>query len=95
LRKKQRSATNICKIFDTQAVICHLRKNRPLHDLFFVLGLLFLCAACHDDLTLVIRLRHPASYLLAMTTFEVTFPQRGEVIEKIDSRWTNPENSAS
>ena len=45
-----------------------------------------------DDFTLVVRLRHPAAYFLAITTFEVTFPQRRDVIEKFDSRWTNPEN---
>jgi len=94
LRQKQRSATNICKIFDTQAVICHQGKSVRFTTFS-------LCSACYfmrrlpGCLTLVIRLRHPASYLLAMTTFEVTFPQRAEVFEKIDSRWTNPENSAS
>jgi oligopeptide transport system substrate-binding protein len=45
-----------------------------------------------DDRTLVVRLRHPASYFLAITTFEVTFPQRQDVIEKFQSRWTDPEN---
>jgi oligopeptide transport system substrate-binding protein len=45
-----------------------------------------------DDLTLVVRLRHPASYFLAITTFEVTFPQRQDVIEKFDGRWTDAEN---
>ena len=45
-----------------------------------------------DDRTLVVNLRHPASYFLAITTFEVTFPQRRDVIEKHDTRWTEPEN---
>jgi oligopeptide transport system substrate-binding protein len=45
-----------------------------------------------DDRTLVVTLRHPAAYFLAITTFEVTYPQRGDVIEKFDSRWTEPEN---
>jgi len=37
-------------------------------------------------------LRHPASYFLAITTFEVTFPQRQDVIEKFQGRWTDPGN---
>jgi len=45
-----------------------------------------------DDFTLVVRLRYPASYFLAITTFETTFPQRQDIIEKFDSRWTDPEN---
>jgi oligopeptide transport system substrate-binding protein len=42
------------------------------------------------DRTLVVRLRHPASYFLAITTFEVTFPQRQDIIEQFESRWTDP-----
>lgn len=45
-----------------------------------------------DDHTLVVNLRHPAAYFLAITTFEVTYPQRQEVIEKYGSRWTEPGN---
>ncbi len=45
-----------------------------------------------DDLTLAVQLRHPASYFLAITTFEVTFPQREDIIEKFESRWTEPGN---
>jgi len=45
-----------------------------------------------DDHTLVVDLRHPASYFLAITTFEVTFPQRQDVIEKFATRWTEPGN---
>jgi oligopeptide transport system substrate-binding protein len=45
-----------------------------------------------DDQTLIVTLRHPASYFLAITTFEVTFPQRQDIIEKFDTRWTEPEN---
>jgi len=45
-----------------------------------------------DDLTLVVRLRYPASYFLAITTFEVTYPQRQDVIEKYAARWTEPAN---
>ena len=45
-----------------------------------------------DDQTLVITLRHPASYFLAITTFEVTYPQRQDVIEKFATRWTEPAN---
>jgi oligopeptide transport system substrate-binding protein len=43
-----------------------------------------------DDQTLVVTLRHPASYFLAITTFEVTYPQRQDMIEKFDTRWTDP-----
>jgi len=45
-----------------------------------------------DDATLAVQLRHPASYFLALTTFEVTFPQRQDIVEKFASRWTEPEN---
>jgi oligopeptide transport system substrate-binding protein len=45
-----------------------------------------------DDVTLSVQLRHPASYFLAITTFEVTFPQRQDIVEKFESRWTDPEN---
>jgi oligopeptide transport system substrate-binding protein len=45
-----------------------------------------------DDRTLVVTLRHPAAYFLAITTFEVTFPQRRDVIEKFAARWTEPGN---
>jgi oligopeptide transport system substrate-binding protein len=45
-----------------------------------------------DDSTLVVSLRHPASYFLAITTFEVTYPQRQDVIETFDTRWTEPGN---
>jgi oligopeptide transport system substrate-binding protein len=43
-----------------------------------------------DDATLAVDLRHPTSYFLAITTFEVTFPQRQDIIEKFESRWTEP-----
>jgi oligopeptide transport system substrate-binding protein len=45
-----------------------------------------------DDVTLEVKLRHPASYFLSLTTFEVTFPQRQDIIEKFQSRWTDPEH---
>lgn len=45
-----------------------------------------------DDQTLVVTLRHPAAYFLAITTFEVTYPQRQDVIEKFENRWTEPGN---
>ncbi len=44
------------------------------------------------DQTLIVTLRHPASYFLAITTFEVTYPQRQDIIEKFDTRWTEPGN---
>jgi oligopeptide transport system substrate-binding protein len=45
-----------------------------------------------EDFKLEVRLRHPASYFLAITTFEVTFPQRRDIIEKFQTRWTEPGN---
>jgi oligopeptide transport system substrate-binding protein len=45
-----------------------------------------------DEQTLAVTLRHPAAYFLAITTFEVTYPQRQDVIEKHDTRWTEPGN---
>ncbi len=45
-----------------------------------------------DDQTLVVNLRHPASYFLALTTFEVTYPERQDIIEKFGNRWTEPPN---
>jgi oligopeptide transport system substrate-binding protein len=45
-----------------------------------------------DDFKLEVLLRHPASYFLAITTFEVTFPQRQDIIEQFESRWTDPAN---
>src|SRR5688572_16774869 len=45
-----------------------------------------------EDYKLEVRLRHPASYFLALTTFEVTFPQRQDIIEKFGARWTEPGN---
>lgn len=45
-----------------------------------------------DERTLVVSLRHPAAYFLAITTFEVTYPQRQDVIEKHGTRWTEPGN---
>jgi oligopeptide transport system substrate-binding protein len=45
-----------------------------------------------NDFTLSVRLKHAASYFVAITTFEVTFPQRQDIIEKFESRWAEPEN---
>jgi oligopeptide transport system substrate-binding protein len=45
-----------------------------------------------DDHTLVVTLKQPAAYFLAITTFEVTYPQRQDIIEKYDNRWTQPGN---
>jgi oligopeptide transport system substrate-binding protein len=45
-----------------------------------------------DETTLEVRLHHPASYFLALTTFEVTFPQRQDVFEQFGARWTEPGN---
>jgi len=45
-----------------------------------------------DDWTLEVRLNAPAPYFLAITTFEVTFPQRRDVVEAYGSRWTEPQH---
>ena len=45
-----------------------------------------------DEETLAVTLSHPAAYFLAITTFEVTYPQRQDVIEKYNNRWTQPGN---
>jgi oligopeptide transport system substrate-binding protein len=45
-----------------------------------------------DDLTLEVELRQPAPYFIALTTFEVTFPQRRDVIERFGPRWTEAGN---
>jgi oligopeptide transport system substrate-binding protein len=45
-----------------------------------------------DDATLEVRLKYPASYFLALTTFEITYPQRQDVIEKFGTKWTEPGN---
>jgi oligopeptide transport system substrate-binding protein len=45
-----------------------------------------------DDQTLMVTLRHPASYFLAITTFEVTYPQRQDIVEKFANRWTETGN---
>jgi len=44
------------------------------------------------DWTLEVQLKHPASYFLSITTFEVTYPQRQDIIEKYGSKWTDPAN---
>ena len=45
-----------------------------------------------DDYTLAVSLKHAASYFLAVTTFEVTFPQRQDIVEKFGVRWTDPQH---
>lgn len=45
-----------------------------------------------DDHTLEVRLKAPVSYFLPLTTFEVTFPQRRDLIEKLGAGWTAPGN---
>ena len=45
-----------------------------------------------DEETLAVTLSHPAAYFLAITTFEVTYPQRQDIVEKFDNRWTQPGN---
>ncbi len=41
-----------------------------------------------DDWTLEVRLKHPTSYFLSITTFEVTYPQRRDIVEKFGTKWT-------
>lgn len=43
-----------------------------------------------DDRTLEVGLKHPAAYFLSITTFEVTYPQRRDIVEKFGSKWTDP-----
>lgn len=45
-----------------------------------------------DDRTLEVQLKHPASYFLSITTFEVTYPQRQDIIEKFGAKWTEPDH---
>jgi oligopeptide transport system substrate-binding protein len=45
-----------------------------------------------DDATLEVRLKHPTAYFLSITTFEVTYPQRRDIIDKHGARWTDPDN---
>ncbi len=45
-----------------------------------------------DEATLEVTLKHPTSYFLSITTFEVTYPQRRDVVEKFAAKWTEPEN---
>lgn len=45
-----------------------------------------------DDWSLEVHLKHPASYFLSVTTFEVTYPQRSDIVEKFGSKWTEPGN---
>ena len=45
-----------------------------------------------SDYVLSVSLRQPTSYFLAITTFEVTYPQRQDVVEKYGTRWTEPAN---
>jgi len=45
-----------------------------------------------DDWTLEVQLKHPASYFLSITTFEVTYPERQDIVEKFGSKWTEPGN---
>ncbi|HEY6197990.1 MAG TPA: peptide ABC transporter substrate-binding protein [Candidatus Binatia bacterium] len=48
--------------------------------------------AALDDFTLEVRLKSPTSYFLSLMTFEVTFPQRRDIVEKYGSKWTEPGN---
>jgi len=45
-----------------------------------------------DDFTLEVQLKHPTAYFLSITTFEVTFPQRQDIIEKYGPKWTEPDH---
>ncbi|HWP58174.1 MAG TPA: peptide ABC transporter substrate-binding protein [Candidatus Acidoferrales bacterium] len=43
-----------------------------------------------DEFTLEVRLRSPVSYFVPLTTFEVTYPQRRDIVEKYGPEWTQP-----
>jgi len=43
-----------------------------------------------DDRTLEVLLKQPVSYFVAITTFEVTYPQRRDLVEKFGAAWTEP-----
>ncbi len=45
-----------------------------------------------NDFTLLVTLKKPAVYFPAITTFTATFPQRRDLIERYQDRWTEPEN---
>lgn len=45
-----------------------------------------------DDQTLEVRLKHPAFYFVSITTFDVTYPQRRDIIERFGSKWTEPDH---
>ncbi|MBI2058557.1 MAG: peptide ABC transporter substrate-binding protein [Nitrospirae bacterium] len=45
-----------------------------------------------SDTELEVRLRRPTPYLLAITTYMVTFPLRKDVIERFGEVWTEPEH---
>ncbi len=46
--------------------------------------------AARDDWTLEVNLKVPAPYFLAITTFEVTFPQREDIVKQFSESWTTP-----
>ena len=45
-----------------------------------------------DDHTLWVDLKRPAVYFPSITTFTATFPQRKDLIERYQNRWTEPEH---
>ncbi|MFN2188324.1 MAG: ABC transporter substrate-binding protein, partial [Candidatus Promineifilaceae bacterium] len=45
-----------------------------------------------DDFTLIIRLKQPASYFLAMLTDSSTFPVPGHVVEEHGDSWVDPKH---
>ncbi|MFQ5781290.1 MAG: ABC transporter substrate-binding protein, partial [Nitrospiria bacterium] len=45
-----------------------------------------------DDHTLRVDLKKQAVYFPSITTFMATFPQRQDLIERYEDRWTDPEN---
>jgi oligopeptide transport system substrate-binding protein len=45
-----------------------------------------------NDVTLEVRLQHPAAYFIYLTAFCPTLPQRKDVVERWGSRWTEPEH---
>lgn len=45
-----------------------------------------------DPYTLIVELEEPTAFFLSLVTFEITFPQRRDVIERHGEQWTEPAN---
>lgn len=54
-----------------------------------------LAVSAPDERTLVAELESPSAFFLSLTTFEITFPQRRDVIEEHGAAWTEAGNLIS